>query len=53
MVSPHGCNPKALEILAPCRFFDELDYVHEGQNATKFAEQMKDDLPQVRRGGGG
>lgn len=29
------------------RFFEELDYVHEGQNATKFAAQMKDDLPQV------
>lgn len=30
------------------RFFEELDYVREGQNATKFAEQMKEDLPQVR-----
>lgn len=29
------------------RFFEELDYVKEGQNATKFAEQMKQDLPQV------
>ena len=29
------------------RFFEELDYVREGANATKFAEQMKDDLPQV------
>jgi len=29
------------------RFFEELDYVKEGQNATKFAEQMKEDLPQV------
>lgn len=29
------------------RFFEELDYVREGRNATIFAEQMKDDLPQV------
>ena len=29
------------------RFFEELDYVREGENATKFAEQMKDDLPQA------
>ena len=29
------------------RFFEELDYVKEGQNATKFAKQMKEDLPQV------
>eukprot|EP00873_Tetraselmis_striata_P029537 jgi/Tetstr1/449801/TSEL_036865.t1 len=29
------------------RFFEELDYIREGENATKFAEQMKDDLPQV------
>jgi aarF domain-containing kinase len=29
------------------RFFDELDYVKEGLHATIFAEQMKDDLPQV------
>jgi aarF domain-containing kinase len=29
------------------RFFEELDYVKEGENATKFAEQMKQDLPQV------
>lgn len=29
------------------RFFEELDYVKEGQNATKFAQQMKADLPQV------
>ena len=29
------------------RFFEELDYVNEGNNATKFAEMMKDDLPQV------
>lgn len=29
------------------RFFEELDYVHEGRNAEKFAAQMKDDLPQV------
>jgi len=30
------------------RFFEELDYVREGENATIFAEQMKDDLPQVK-----
>eukprot|EP00238_Polyblepharides_amylifera_P011855 CAMPEP_0196587628 /NCGR_PEP_ID=MMETSP1081-20130531/58094_1 /TAXON_ID=36882 /ORGANISM="Pyramimonas amylifera, Strain CCMP720" /LENGTH=743 /DNA_ID=CAMNT_0041909867 /DNA_START=360 /DNA_END=2591 /DNA_ORIENTATION=+ len=29
------------------RFFEELDYVHEGANATKFAKQMEKDLPQV------
>lgn len=29
------------------RFFEELDYVKEGQNAAQFAEQMKNDLPQV------
>lgn len=29
------------------RFFEELDYVKEGQNATRFAEQMAADLPQV------
>lgn len=29
------------------RFFEELDYIHEGENATKFAEQIKADLPQV------
>ena len=29
------------------RFFEELDYVREGNNATKFAEQMKEELPQV------
>lgn len=30
------------------RFFEELDYVREGNNATFFAETMRDDLPQVR-----
>jgi len=30
------------------RFFEELDYVREGQNATKFAAQIAEDLPQVR-----
>lgn len=30
------------------RFFEELDYVREGENATKFAAQMAKDLPQVR-----
>eukprot|EP00878_Enallax_costatus_P046286 GHUV01056082.1.p1 GENE.GHUV01056082.1~~GHUV01056082.1.p1 ORF type:complete len:104 (-),score=22.77 GHUV01056082.1:339-650(-) len=29
------------------RFFDELDYVKEGQNAEIFAAQMAADLPQV------
>ncbi|EFJ41361.1 hypothetical protein VOLCADRAFT_40547, partial [Volvox carteri f. nagariensis] len=29
------------------RFFEELDYVHEGRNAERFAEQMRQDLPQV------
>ncbi|GFH29951.1 protein kinase domain-containing protein, partial [Haematococcus lacustris] len=29
------------------RFFEELDYVKEGQNATRFAAQMAADLPQV------
>jgi len=29
------------------RFFEELDYVREGNNATKFAEIMKEDLPQI------
>ena len=28
-------------------FFEELDYVKEGQNATRFAEMMRVDLPQV------
>ena len=29
------------------RFFEELDYVKEGENATKFAASIADDLPQV------
>ncbi|GAB4818789.1 hypothetical protein N2152v2_005835 [Parachlorella kessleri] len=29
------------------RFFEELDYVREGNNGTIFAEQMRVDLPQV------
>eukprot|EP00227_Mantoniella_beaufortii_P009287 CAMPEP_0197590926 /NCGR_PEP_ID=MMETSP1326-20131121/12300_1 /TAXON_ID=1155430 /ORGANISM="Genus nov. species nov., Strain RCC2288" /LENGTH=661 /DNA_ID=CAMNT_0043156237 /DNA_START=100 /DNA_END=2082 /DNA_ORIENTATION=- len=29
------------------RFFEELDYVKEGQNATRFAASIKEDLPQV------
>lgn len=29
------------------RFFEELDYVNEGRNATLFAESMAVDLPQV------
>ncbi|BDA45558.1 Uncharacterized protein sll0005 [Coccomyxa sp. Obi] len=30
-----------------CRFFEELDYVNEGQNQIRFAESIKEDLPQV------
>lgn len=29
------------------RFFEELDYVREGNNATRFAELISTDLPQV------
>ncbi|KAK9838371.1 hypothetical protein WJX81_007765 [Elliptochloris bilobata] len=29
------------------RFFEELDYVNEGRNATAFAESLRVDLPQV------
>ncbi|GLT97838.1 hypothetical protein SLE2022_153840 [Rubroshorea leprosula] len=29
------------------RFFEELDYVNEGENGTFFAEMMRKDLPQV------
>ena len=29
------------------RFFEELDYVREGNNATRFAESIRADLPQV------
>lgn len=29
------------------RFFEELDYVNEGENGTIFAEMMREDLPQV------
>ncbi|XP_078427712.1 protein kinase superfamily protein [Wolffia australiana] len=29
------------------RFFEELDYINEGENGTRFAEMMKKDLPQV------
>lgn len=29
------------------RFFEELDYVNEGENGTFFAEVMRKDLPQV------
>ena len=29
------------------RFFEELDYNKEGENQTKFAESIRDDLPQV------
>jgi aarF domain-containing kinase len=30
------------------RFFEELDYVREGNNGTRFAADMAKDLPQVR-----
>ncbi|XP_043706526.1 uncharacterized protein sll0005-like [Telopea speciosissima] len=29
------------------RFFEELDYVNEGENGTRFAEMLRKDLPQV------
>ncbi|XP_027333596.1 uncharacterized protein LOC113848331 isoform X3 [Abrus precatorius] len=29
------------------RFFEELDYVNEGENGNRFAEMMRKDLPQV------
>lgn len=29
------------------RFFEELDYVNEGENGMLFSEMMKKDLPQV------
>lgn len=29
------------------RFFEELDYVNEGENGLLFAEMMRKDLPQV------
>ena len=29
------------------RFFEELDYVREGNNATRFANLIREDLPQV------
>ncbi|KAL4190732.1 hypothetical protein AMTRI_Chr07g26240 [Amborella trichopoda] len=29
------------------RFFEELDYINEGENGTRFAKMMKKDLPQV------
>lgn len=29
------------------RFFEELDYINEGENGTIFAEMMRKDLPQV------
>ncbi|XP_010936092.1 uncharacterized protein [Elaeis guineensis] len=29
------------------RFFEELDYVNEGENGSLFAEMMREDLPQV------
>ena len=30
------------------RFFEELDYIHEGNNATLFAASLCNDLPQAR-----
>eukprot|EP00887_Chlorella_sp_A99_P006706 scaffold3.g6706.t1 len=35
------------------RFFEELDYVREGENGTRFAESMRVDLPQARPGAQG
>lgn len=29
------------------RFFEELDYVNEGENGNRFADMMRKDLPQV------
>ncbi|KAM0920451.1 hypothetical protein ACQ4PT_007507 [Festuca glaucescens] len=29
------------------RFFEELDYINEGENGLRFAEMMREDLPQV------
>jgi aarF domain-containing kinase len=29
------------------RFFEELDYINEGENGSLFAEMMRKDLPQV------
>lgn len=29
------------------RFFEELDYVNEGENGNCFVEMMRKDLPQV------
>ncbi|KAJ4835182.1 hypothetical protein Tsubulata_024990 [Turnera subulata] len=29
------------------RFFEELDYVNEGENGTRFAQMMRKDLPQA------
>jgi aarF domain-containing kinase len=29
------------------RFFEELDYINEGENGSQFAEMMRKDLPQV------
>ena len=31
------------------RFFEELDYIKEGNNGIRFAEFMAKELPQVRR----
>ncbi|KHN21675.1 Hypothetical protein glysoja_041602 [Glycine soja] len=30
------------------RFFEELDYVNEGENGNRFAEMMRKDLPQAK-----
>ena len=46
-LGPHGHSPLPL-------MCTELDYVREGQNATRFAETMRVELPQVNgRAGGG
>ena len=31
------------------RFFEELDYIKEGNNGIRFAEYMAKELPQVRQ----
>ena len=46
------CCQVALDVVGlvdewAARFFEELDYVNEGENGTLFAEMMREDLPQV------
>jgi hypothetical protein len=46
----HGVNNQLFltaSLLAGMCLLQELDYVREGRNATRFAEQMAVDLPQV------